>query len=68
MANQQNNYAASDKPFGISQIHAYIPIVLDLEKMNYDVWRELFETHYLMFGILGHLDGTKVATPTTETV
>lgn len=56
---------SSDKPFGISQIRAYIPIVLDLDKMNYDVWREMFETHCLMFGVLGHLDGTSVATPDT---
>ncbi|CAL9216541.1 unnamed protein product [Arabidopsis halleri] len=56
---------SSDKPFGISQIRAYIPIVLDLDKMNYDVWREMFETHCLTFGVLGHLDGTSVATPDT---
>ncbi|XP_010496488.1 PREDICTED: uncharacterized protein LOC104773550 [Camelina sativa] len=59
---------SSDKPFGISQIRAYIPIILDLEKMNYDVWRELFETHCLTFGVLEHLDGTTAATPDTEKV
>lgn len=55
-----------DKPFGISQIRAYIPIVLDLDKMNYDVWREIFETHCLTFGVLDHLDGSSAPTPETE--
>ena len=59
---------SSDKPFGISQIRAYIPIVLDLDKMNYDVWREMFETHCLTFGVLGHLDGTSVAAPATDQI
>ncbi|EOA12046.1 hypothetical protein CARUB_v10007973mg, partial [Capsella rubella] len=56
----------SDKPFTISQIKAYIPIVLDLKKFNYDVWRELFETHCTTFGVLNHIDGTGVSTPDTE--
>ncbi|XP_010474871.2 PREDICTED: uncharacterized protein LOC104754388 [Camelina sativa] len=55
---------SSDKPFGISQIRAYIPIILDLEKMN--VWRELFETHCLTYGVLGHLDGTTVASSDSD--
>ncbi|XP_019099686.1 PREDICTED: uncharacterized protein LOC109132508 [Camelina sativa] len=48
----------NDKPFGISQIRAYIPIVLDMDKLNYDTWRELFETHCFTFGVSGHLDGS----------
>ncbi|KAG7599937.1 Ribonuclease H-like superfamily [Arabidopsis suecica] len=58
----------TDKPFGISQIRAYIPIMLDLDKMNYDVWREVFETHCLTFGVLDHLDGSSAPTPATEKV
>lgn len=61
-------FTASDKPFGISQIRAYIPIILNLDKMNYDVWREIFETHCLTFGVSDHLDGTSAATPETEKV
>ncbi|EOA14899.1 hypothetical protein CARUB_v10028228mg, partial [Capsella rubella] len=68
MADSTNTTNASDKPFGISQIRAYITIVLNMDKMNYDVWRELFETHCLTFGVLGHLDGTSNATPTTEKI
>ena len=58
--------ATSEKPFVISQIRAYIPIILNLDKMNYDVWREIFETHCLTFGVVDHLDGSSVATPETE--
>ena len=66
MANTTPAADPSENPFGISQIRAYIPIRLDLDKMNYDVWRELFETHCLTFGVDDHLDGSSVATPATE--
>lgn len=56
----------NDKPFGISQIKAYIPIKLDMIKLNYQVWRELFETHCISFGVLGHIDGSLLPTPDTE--
>ena len=61
MANTTLAVDPSEKPFGISQIRAYIPIRLDLDKMNYDVWRELFETHCLTFGVVDHLDGSSYA-------
>lgn len=69
MATETSNTSAvtpsssSDKPFTISQIKAYIPIVLDLKKFNYDVWRELFETHCTTFSVLEHIDGTGNPTP-----
>lgn len=66
MANTTPAADPSENPFGISQIRAYIPIRLDLDKMNYDVWSELFETHCLTFGVDDHLDGSSVATPATE--
>lgn len=53
----------SDKPFSISQIKAYIPVVLDMKKFNYDVWRELFETHCITFSVLEHIDGTGRPSP-----
>ncbi|XP_020865849.1 uncharacterized protein LOC110224253 [Arabidopsis lyrata subsp. lyrata] len=56
----------NDKPFSISQIKAYVPITLDMTKLNYDTWRELFETHCSSFGVLGHIDGTSSSTPETE--
>jgi len=48
------------------QIRAYIFVTLDLNKLNYDVWRELFETLCLSFGVLGHIDGSSTPTPMTE--
>ncbi|ESQ39606.1 hypothetical protein EUTSA_v10001107mg [Eutrema salsugineum] len=58
--------SSNDKPIGITQIHAYIPIELDLTKMNYNVWRELFETHYLTLSVQGHLDCSSKPTPESE--
>ncbi|CAL9225145.1 unnamed protein product [Arabidopsis halleri] len=57
--------STNKKPFSISQIKAYIPITLDMNKLNYQAWRELFETHCTCFGVLGHLDGTSSSTPAT---
>ncbi|XP_010458646.1 PREDICTED: uncharacterized protein LOC104739875 [Camelina sativa] len=57
----------SEKPFTISQIKAYIPIVLDMKKFNYDVWRELFETHCITFSVLKHIDGTGKPSPEIAT-
>jgi len=48
------------------QIRAYIFVTLDLNKLNYDVWRELFETLCLSFGVLGHIDGSSTPTPMSE--
>ncbi|CAA7058166.1 unnamed protein product [Microthlaspi erraticum] len=53
----------SEKPFGISQIKAYIPVILDMTKFNYDLWRELFETHCSTFGVLEHIDGSGNPSP-----
>ena len=58
---------SNDKPFGISQIRAYVPIILDMEKLNYDKWRELFETHCLCYGVLCHLDGSSRPSSVTDT-
>ncbi|XP_010425211.1 PREDICTED: uncharacterized protein LOC104710330 [Camelina sativa] len=55
----------NEKPFSISQIKVYIPITLDMNKLNYQAWRELFETHCTCFGVLGHIDGTSSSTPKT---
>lgn len=47
-----------DRAFGITNIKTHIPIKLDLEDHNYDVWRELLQTHCLAFDVLGHIDGS----------
>lgn len=64
--NQTAALTSIDKPFGISQIRGYIPIKLDMDKLNYDVWREVFETHCSSFGVLEHLDGSSAPTPAKE--
>ncbi|XP_010446056.1 PREDICTED: uncharacterized protein LOC104728825 [Camelina sativa] len=56
----------TEKPFGISQIRAHVPVILDLHKHNYDTWREIFETHCTSFGVIGLLDGSEKSTPKTE--
>ncbi|CAA0272982.1 unnamed protein product [Arabidopsis thaliana] len=47
-----------EKIYGVSNIKSHIPVILDIEKSNYDAWRELFLTHCLSFDVLGHIDGT----------
>lgn len=48
---------ANEKPFGVTNIKSSMPIVLDLEELNYTSWRRLFETHCESFDVDGHLNG-----------
>lgn len=57
----------TEKAFGVTHIKSYIPIILDMQKMNYDAWHELVETHCLTFGVSGHLDGTSLPTNAKDT-
>ncbi|XP_010445490.1 PREDICTED: uncharacterized protein LOC104728159 [Camelina sativa] len=66
MAPHISSSSTNEKPFSISQIKAYIPITLDMTKLSYQVWRELFESHCICFGVLSHLDVAFVPTPETE--
>nr|GFB64258.1 hybrid signal transduction histidine kinase M [Tanacetum cinerariifolium] len=36
----------NEKPFGITNIKTYIPLVLDLDELNYNSWSEIFTLHY----------------------
>ncbi|GKA88905.1 hypothetical protein Tco_0810717 [Tanacetum coccineum] len=61
----------SSKPtelnFGITNVKAYIAIILDLDELNYDQWFELFTIHCKTFGVYGHLTGTmKSSDPTND--
>lgn len=58
---------AIDKVFTVTHIKSHIPLVLDMHKMNYDAWRELFETHCYSFGVFGHPDGTSTPANATDT-
>lgn len=58
----------SEKPYGITNIKSYVPLVLDLDHMNYDAWRELFETHCKGFGVIKHLLPSPSAASASSTV
>ncbi|GJW62496.1 ribonuclease H-like domain-containing protein [Tanacetum coccineum] len=51
----------NDKPYGITNIKTYIPLVLDLDELNYDSWSELFTLHCRSFGVLQFIDGTSTS-------
>ncbi|GJS23365.1 hybrid signal transduction histidine kinase M [Tanacetum coccineum] len=51
----------NEKPFGITNIKTYIPLVLDLDELNYDSWSELFMLHCKSFGVLKFIDGTSTS-------
>ncbi|XP_071728671.1 uncharacterized protein [Rutidosis leptorrhynchoides] len=48
--------------FGVANIRTFVPLNLDLDELNYDSWRELFETHCMSFDLMGHLDGSSKPT------
>lgn len=45
----------SDKPSSTINIKHGVPFVLDLDQMNYDIWRELFKIHCIGYGVDDHL-------------
>lgn len=47
-----------ERAYGVTNIKSHIPILLDFDDHNYDVWRELFLTHCQSFDVAGHLYGT----------
>ena len=44
------------KVFCVNNIKSHIPLNLYLERLNYDVWRELFTTHCEAYDALDHID------------
>lgn len=44
-----------EKPTSTINIKHVVPTVLDLDQMNYDIWRELFEIHYIDYEVADHL-------------
>ncbi|PWA85264.1 hypothetical protein CTI12_AA151680 [Artemisia annua] len=51
-------HTPNEKPFGITNIKTYIPLVLDLNELNYDSWSELFTLYCNSFGVLNIIEGT----------
>ena len=46
---------SSNKHTSTINIKHVVPLVLYLEQMNYDIWRELFEIHCIGYGVDDHL-------------
>ncbi|KAJ9543577.1 hypothetical protein OSB04_023284 [Centaurea solstitialis] len=65
MASEDKN---NEKPFGITNIKAFVPLTLDLDQLNYDAWCELFRTHCHGFGVLGHIDGSSRPTDDNDAI
>lgn len=49
----------NEKAFGVTNIKFHVPILLNFDALNYDHWKELFETHCEIFEVDNHLKGTK---------
>ena len=54
--NDSKHPTPSDKAYGITNIESHIPLLLDLDRLNYDAWRDLFMTHCIGFDVLDHID------------
>lgn len=48
------------KPYSITDIKTFVPLILDLNQLNYNDRRVLFETHWKACGVVGHHDGTSI--------
>lgn len=59
----------SNKPSSTINITHVVPLVLDLDRMNYDIWWELFEMHCIGYRVVDHLlpPNEKQATPFDST-
>ena len=55
------------KSYAITNIKSCIPLVLDLNQLNYDSWRELFQTHSIGFSVVGHLNDSSQPISDNET-
>ncbi|GJR15506.1 hybrid signal transduction histidine kinase M [Tanacetum coccineum] len=55
---QPKTTIANEKPYGITNIKTYIPLVLDINELNYDSWSKLFTLHCKSFRVLDIIQGT----------
>ena len=58
--------ANTEKPFGVTNIKTHVPLVLDIDQLNYDAWCELFVSHLDSFGLMNHIEGTTTNTHATD--
>lgn len=50
----------NDKIYGITNIKSYVPLILDLDRLNYDAWKELFKTHCIGYKVFEHLENVPI--------
>ena len=50
----------TDKIYGITNIKSYVPLTLDLDKLNYDAWHQLFKTHCVGYKVFDHLEPSPI--------
>lgn len=48
----------TEKIYGITNIKPYVPLLFDLDRLNYDSWKEFFKTHCIGYKVFDHLDGS----------
>jgi hypothetical protein len=48
-------------------VKQHVPIVLNLERLNYSKWKTFFTALCAKYGLLGHIDGTEAARPADPT-
>ncbi|XP_071727490.1 uncharacterized protein [Rutidosis leptorrhynchoides] len=46
------------KAYSVTNIKSHIPLILNLDHLNYDAWTDLFETHCIGFDVIDHIDDT----------
>lgn len=42
--------------YRIVNTKSYVPLIVDLDRLNYDSWKELMKTHYIEYKVYDHLD------------
>ncbi|XP_071739620.1 uncharacterized protein [Rutidosis leptorrhynchoides] len=46
------------KAYGVTNIKSHVPLLLNLDELNYDAWCELFTSHCIGFDVIDHIDDT----------
>ena len=54
-------------PYAAINVKQHVPIVLSLERPNFNKWRAFFTALCAKYGLLGHIDGTLPACPADPT-
>lgn len=60
-----NANSTHHKVFSITNIKSHIPIILDLERLNYDQWTKLSSTHFMVYNVNDHIND-RIPKPITQ--